>query len=123
MFETGAPVAIEVLENEGGINRRAWERHAADFKVACGRIADGTEPRLTARVHDICPGGVGLVVQRPFQPGTVLVLKLHKQVPDAPRVLFARVVHIRPHSRIEWIAGCTFASPLDEEEYQALLSQ
>jgi hypothetical protein len=125
MFEADGALGLERVGGRSSsttMDRRAWERHASNLRVSCGRIADGTEPRLTARVKDICPGGIGLVVQRPYQPGTVLVLRIHTHAQNAPGVLFARVVHVRAHTGIEWITGCTFASPLDEEEYRALMS-
>lgn len=101
--------------------RRASQRRTAALEVACGRVADGMNPCLPGKVHDVSAGGFGLLLCRPFAPGTVLVVKV-KDKEGGPSTLFARVIHCRAQSRIEWFTGCAFASPLDDLELQALLT-
>jgi hypothetical protein len=102
--------------------RRAWARHPTKVEGCCGRISDGMEPRLPARIQDVSSGGIALLVRRPFHPGTVLVLRLDGGKSNWSGVLFARVVHSRPQGPGEWVIGCAFASPLDEEELRAFLA-
>lgn len=122
MFDT-AVVTATIRPTQSLADRRVWERHVTVLRADCGRITDGMDPRLPAKVRNLSAGGLGLILQRPFQPGTVLVVRFKAEDGGAPGVLFARVVHIRAYSRTEWLAGCAFASPLVEEELEGLLVQ
>ena len=103
------------------VNRRQWQRFASDLKGFCGLVANGLTASLPMKLYDVSAGGIGLLVKRHIQPGSVLVLKLAKPTEDLPDSLFLRVVHATPEHNGEWFLGCAFASPLAEEEVQALL--
>jgi PilZ domain-containing protein len=69
-----------------------------------------------AYLVDVSAGGVGLLVGRRVEPGTILLL----QLPGPPEASFqprlACVVNIRPYVGGGWILGCELDAPLDEEE-------
>jgi hypothetical protein len=74
----------------------------------------GQEIYYSARVQDISQGGVRLLVNQRFEPGTVLRILLNKAVE-------ARLVHATPTGENKWALGCEFAMTLSEQEIQNLL--
>jgi hypothetical protein len=59
-----------------------------------------------------------LVLGRPVEPGTTLVIKLG----DRPGTL-ATVVHATPYASGSWLVGCQLENPITEGELEALLRQ
>ncbi len=115
-------VDVSVAREASGIERRTQERFPTSWTARGGPVAEGLEPKLPARVLNVSAGGVGLLTQRPFNRGTVLVLKVPRLNADCPGTLFARVVHSRCRGPNEWVIGCAFATPLDDDELRALIS-
>src|SRR6202023_2585753 len=72
-----------------------------------------------ARVVDISTGGIALVLDRRFEKGAMLSVRLACSDEENTRTLFLRVVHIAQHVDGSWCLGCAFASELAEEELQA----
>jgi hypothetical protein len=66
-------------------------------------------------VQDISRGGLGLIVDRRFEPGTLITVDL-PLVPECPRPLLARVVHATAHPEGGWLVGCALFDLLPEEE-------
>jgi hypothetical protein len=75
-------------------------------------------PRF-ASLHDLSVSGVGLLVERPVAPGTVLVLEILTWRGAALR-LVARVVHASPWTADRWLVGCTLHRPLTPRELEGL---
>jgi len=50
-----------------------------------------------ALVRDVSAGGIGFLLDRPLEPGTVLALQLRGGRPGTSVVRMARVVHLRRH--------------------------
>jgi hypothetical protein len=129
----------------------------ANVRYRCG---DGTVMRLAVRpefrgyrtlLHDFSSGGVGLLMERPVDVGTVLVIELRSGNSDVGSNHLARVVHVRRHPTppnapwaprrtlalrlrqfvglgptqpaVEsWFIGCRFHQPLNEDEIRRLLA-
>jgi hypothetical protein len=72
-------------------------------------------------VRDVSSGGLGLLVTRRFEPGTVLRVKLANSGPSRHRLFLVRVVRVQIHSPKTWIIGCVFPRRLSEDEVQTLL--
>jgi hypothetical protein len=72
-------------------------------------------------VRNISHGGVGIVISRRLEVGAELTIELESMTDDFRRTVAARIVHRRPHKDEGWFVGCAFATPLAEEELQALL--
>jgi hypothetical protein len=73
-----------------------------------------------ARIQDISSQGVGLIVDRSFAQGSVLVLRFPGSSLEA-RPILVRVKHLQPLSQGEFKVGCTFVVPLSEEQLAELI--
>jgi diguanylate cyclase (GGDEF)-like protein len=99
------------------VGRGAEKRATA--RVLCGRSArvrpDGREETSEefAVVHDFSADGVGLILDRSFPCGTLLVIE-----PLSPGVpaLLARVVRVVPEAG-KWRHGCELSARLGEDEF------
>jgi hypothetical protein len=105
--------------------RRAYVRLESDLTAACRRPAGRSlEPGWTAKVRDLSPGGIGLLLRHRFRPGTVLTLDLRDGTGRLLRTVSARVVHVTPllvEGIPTWLLGCAFDQPLSDEAFRALL--
>src|SRR5947209_273680 len=82
--------------------RRVALRYACDLGTLCQAADHPDSPRLSARVLDISRGGIKLLVNQPFETGTLLSVEL-------PGVLvLACVAHVTVGPHEEWTLGCTF---------------
>jgi hypothetical protein len=75
---------------------------------------DGSSWR--AKIHDISQGGVGLALNRRFEPGTLLVIELEKPTQNVTRTVIGRVVHATPSQGNDWLVGCAFSGTLDDDD-------
>ncbi len=100
-------------------DRRVSVRYLSQVKGACRPLTAEKKWRWTATIRDISTGGIALLVNRRFEPGTVLRLKLPGS--SSRRLFLARVIHVQPHSSRTWLVGCVFPRPLSEEEMESLL--
>jgi hypothetical protein len=124
-------------------DRRAFVRLASELAVCCRpaerpaervaeRAAERTSQRTAPRPHDvgwpgrvrdISRGGVGLILQHRFRPGTELSIELRENSGKLLRTVGARVAHasaVLVDGSPCWLLGCSFAEPLSDEEWQAL---
>jgi hypothetical protein len=104
-----------------------------------------------ALLRDVSSGGLGLLLDRPLEPGATLAVELRSAPDEVCCTRLARVIHVRPCptpanapwlSRPSplaallrrlvglpprrpqpacWFIGCRFNQPLPEEELQRLL--
>jgi hypothetical protein len=103
--------------------RRAAVRHASTMEAACHPIAvPAVGPSCPARIWDISQDGLALIVPHPYEPGVVLSVVPEVLPQSLAPGLVARVLHVAPHGDGQWKAGCSFLSPLSEDELHALLS-
>jgi serine/threonine protein kinase len=100
-------------------DRRAYIRYVSQVKGSCRAVGGERRVRWTARIRDISAGGIGLIINRRFEPGTVLRVKLPGS--SSRRLYLVRVVRVEPNTARTWIVGCVFPRPLSEEEVQTLL--
>jgi hypothetical protein len=74
-----------------------------------------------ATICDVSRTGLGLVLPRRFEPGTVLFVELSLRGGEERRPLLARVVRAVRQAEGGWLLGCSFASPLGEDELGRLI--
>jgi serine/threonine protein kinase len=101
------------------VDRRVHIRYVSQMKGSCRAVGAERRVRWTAQIRDISAGGIGLVINRRFEPGTVLRVKLPGS--SSRRLYLVRVVRVKADTARTWIAGCVFARPLSDEEVQSLL--
>jgi hypothetical protein len=102
--------------------RRASVRYQSDAKGSCQSLSVQREMDWEATVLDISCHGIGLLLPRRFEPGTLLTVGLTEQAEGEKRLLLARVVRASAQPEGRWLVGCTLINPLTEDELKLLLS-
>jgi hypothetical protein len=117
-----APATTRGDRRPGAEGRRRG-RIACDLPAACHPLAAGPEYGLFwyGKVRDVSAGGLGLVLGRRFEVGTVLVVEVGGLAPRPPKSLIARVAHTQALGEHRWLVGCAFLSRLSAEKLQAVL--
>jgi hypothetical protein len=90
------------------------------LEASCHPIAAARDDPWPAQVRDLSPGGIGLLIKRRFEPGTLLAVELQSMTQSFSRTLVARVIHAKSQGGGDWVIGCILASRLDEDELEAL---
>jgi serine/threonine protein kinase len=101
------------------VDRRVGVRYVSRQKGSCRPLSAEKKWRWTATVRDVSATGIGLLLNRRFEPGTVLRVKLPGR--GARRLYLVRVTRVQPHSARTWILGCVFPRRLSDEEVATLL--
>jgi hypothetical protein len=117
--------AVRVVRPAGkgysGREKRAHVRYPSRQGGRCVPVAGHKEDEWVASIQDISLTGIGLLINRRFEVGTVLQIRVQAQAREAPQHLMVRVVRQQAQSPRKWLLGCSFASPLSEDELKALL--
>lgn len=115
----------EVARKPSTRERRVWARYSAQIDGTCQPVAAETasEPEMgwPGEIINISCGGIGLCLERRFQPGTPLVIELATEGEEPSRLLQVKVVHASAQPDGRWLHGCELRIKLSEEEVQALL--
>ena len=119
MLRQSSFAAIENPDPFSTANRRAAERHLASGKVSCHPACGRTGELWSGRVRDISRTGIGLVLPRRWEKGTILLLQLDPIRGSGPRTLCACVIHSTPHPDDGFVVGCTHGGELSDEDIQA----
>jgi hypothetical protein len=103
-------------------DKRAWIRFSCDGeRPAHATVLINPHHKIQARVLNISPGGIGLATQRHYDPGTSLKLELIDASGRTSRPIQAHVVHSTSSGAEDWTIGCSFDTPLTEEDVASLL--
>jgi hypothetical protein len=103
--------------------KRTAIRHSCKLDSACRPAIAAIDVSWPTKVIDISRGGLGLLVERRFEPGSLLEVDLQSVVPHFKRTLLVRVQNLRKQPDGLWILGAIFPSPLSDEELWALRSE
>lgn len=126
MAEQIVPLQTGNFEKAAKTDRRAWIRLPRSPEVCCQNTItvskDVAETAWLGRVRDISPCGIGLIMCRPFERDTVLIIELSAK-PQGAHPLTARVVHSTPETNGRWVIGCAFARSVSQEELQSFLEE
>ncbi len=100
--------------------RRAFIRYSQRFSILWQLL--GMEPRdlISAKVFDLSTTGVGLVLDRAFPAGRVLMLRLPTSSQGWSSHL-VRVKHCSPRADGSFQIGCSFVKPLSGLQLEAHL--
>jgi hypothetical protein len=72
-------------------------------------------------VVDISATGVGLLIDRPIEPETLLEVQLQGDGSGPAPTLLVEVRHVQARPDGGWLVGCAFGRALSASELQALL--
>jgi hypothetical protein len=99
--------------------RRTAIRHSCGVVTSCRPVTAGTDINWPVEVTDVSRNGIGMRVERRFELSSLLEIDLQSVVPHLDRTLLAAVRNVRNHRDGDWVVGCSFARPLDDEELWA----
>ena len=102
-------------------DNRSWVRFVCNVKATCQGLADAGQPAWSAQVVNISASGIGLLVERAVETGTMLSLELESPTTHVARTILACVVHVTTHPGNERLLGCNFIRELSEADLKALL--
>jgi serine/threonine protein kinase len=105
-----------------GRNRRATLRYPANLESDFRPLRGAKKATWRAKVRDVSARGVGLLANRRFEPGTVLIVEIKDAQGGTDRMLLVRVVRVVEESLRKWVLGCEQCRELGTDEVQAMLS-
>lgn len=105
---------------QGTAERRAWARQRCSLPMTVKTVEQVGSSRWPAQSRDLSAGGLGMVLERRFEPATMVAATLEQ--PDAPLTVLARVVRVVPVQEGGWLLGCQIPFPIDGEELSHLLA-
>jgi serine/threonine protein kinase len=103
--------------------RRVAVRYASGLETSCrpsGRVKEHT---WLAVVQDISATGIGLLLNRRFEPGAILLVELQVEGQGCRSTVLCRVVRLTKQAARKWSVGCTFVRRLGEGELKILLER
>jgi hypothetical protein len=109
-----------------GLDRRASVRYPCSedgfgLDNSCRPIGTECKEAWAASIRDLSTGGIGLVVNRRFEPGALLVVELQDTEQTTTRTLLVRVVRAMKEDKTAWLLGCEFIYKMTEAELLALM--
>ena len=118
-------VSTDVGYTEWSANedRRAAVRRPTTLWVACREATEEGAGRWRARLQDVSPLGIGLLLARPLEPSTLLRIELENPARGLSRQVLARVVHVQHTPGGPWLVGCAFAKELDDASLRLLRAE
>jgi hypothetical protein len=105
------------------IERRAFVRFGCNLDTSLRPIGHTRQDPWLGTVFNISRGGVGLVLHRRFETGTLLAIELQGRDGLSSGTLLARVAHVTPRGDAEWTVGCAFVHELSEDDLKALVPE
>jgi hypothetical protein len=107
-------------ETWSGEDRRVWVRFAEVGSTVLRSAAPGDAGPIQAEVRDLSRGGIGLVVDRRFDAGNLLLVDLPPWADRPGATVLAYVMRAEPLTVGRWELGCTFAAEPANGELAAL---
>jgi serine/threonine protein kinase len=104
------------------VERRAAIRYPCRLPSLCLPTRDKGQKSWEAEVTNISTQGLGIVLGRRFERGTVLELAWSQIHQDVAGSLMARVARTQAHDPGSWFLGCELAHLLGDDDIRALLA-
>ena len=100
-----------------GVDRRTSQRYPYQGKILCqSQAIQKDNPWLLGASQDLSATGIGFILHRRLDPGTMLTLELERPKRDSWSLFPARVTHATPQPDGNWKLGCALVKALSEEE-------
>jgi hypothetical protein len=100
---------------------RGWVRFPCSVTAVCHNTSAPREKPWPVEVLNISSSGIGLLVSRTVETGTLLNLELHRGHEAAGHTILACVVHVTPREHGQLGVGCNFIRELSDAELKSLL--
>jgi serine/threonine protein kinase len=108
-------------------DRRRAVRYACTLATVCEVVTtihsvrdDGID-HWQGEIVNLSVGGIGLVLDRRFEPGTIAAMTLENPRRAVKHDVEIKVVRVISDGNRRWFIGATFASPLNRDELRNLL--
>jgi hypothetical protein len=101
-------------------DRRAMERMPVNAGTACSFAAPILTDLGTVKIRDVSLEGIGLVLVRRVEAGTLLVIGLENPDKNIMKTMIVQVAHVTPITG-GFLIGGTFEQPLTYQEFTALV--
>jgi serine/threonine protein kinase len=120
--ELSAPIPVEGPTIPARIRgeRRATVRYPSRLRGSSRAIGGEKGRWWAARVPDISAAGIHLLMERRFEPGSVLLVELHHEAGQPQRTVLVRVVRVKEQPGRKWSLGCVFDYCMSEADVKAL---
>jgi hypothetical protein len=102
------------------LDQRATVRFPSKQEGACQPLGGEKDLKWSAKIHDVSADGLSLVLNRRFEPRSLLLVELKQTNQAEARLLLVRVVRTQKLSARSWLVGCIFARRLTQEDCEAL---
>jgi hypothetical protein len=102
------------------VDRRAAERYPVNIDATCPFLSPVVEDFGTVKIRDVSMQGVGLLVSRRLEPGSLLTVVLANPVRNFSKTVLVRVVHVTALGA-SFLVGGTFVTPLTYQEMSVLV--
>ena len=103
------------------IDRRGTERYSCLRRPAVRLLARPSFQSYHAVVRDVSFRSIGLMVEKPFEAGTVLAIQMRSRHAGFSGILSAQVQHSTQQADGTWLMGCTLSRSLTDDEIFQLL--
>jgi len=102
------------------IDRRAAERFPVNASTSCSFVSPVVEDFGAAKIKNISMDGVGMLLARRLEPGTLLAVSLSNQARGFTKTMLVRIGHMTPDHG-GYLVGGTFSMPLTYEDLSKLV--
>ncbi|OAI54877.1 hypothetical protein AYO44_14095 [Planctomycetaceae bacterium SCGC AG-212-F19] len=105
-------VSAKLTPKTSGADRRKSRRFACRLEAICQL------PGVAARapIVDISAAGIGLLLDRELEPGSIVQLQL--RTPRGTQTLPMEVIHVAPAGPGCWLIGGAFETDLDPADFR-----
>src|SRR4051794_9645511 len=100
--------------------RRAAERFPVNADACCPFLSPVVEDFGSVKIRDVSMAGIGLLMTRRVEPGTLLAATLSNAARNFTKTVLIRVSHTTPLPG-NFLVGGTFSVPLTYQEMSALV--
>jgi PilZ domain len=121
MAEPPRPDPTQLEETPLRLDRRAVGRYPCRRSPFVRVLARPSFQMHRAFLQDVSPQGLGLILDRSFDIGTLLAIQLRTVHAGVSGILTARVIHVTAQPDGSWLLGCSLNRRLTDEEIFHLL--
>lgn len=102
-------------------DQRTWTRFLCNIMTSCKSVNPAHLEPSSAKILNVSPAGLGLLVTREFEQGSLVSVELPGSMGQPPTAVLARVIHAKPRPTGDWVLGCAFTRQLTEQELQKMV--
>ncbi len=102
-------------------DRRMSERYRCSRQRYVRLVARPSLQSFQASVRDFSMRSLGILIDKPVEPGTVLAIQLRSAHAGLSCLLSGEVKHATPQADGHWLLGCSLTRRLNDNEALALM--